>query len=292
MPTLPRNPALLAALAAVTVLTLSACGGGGGGDEAPPAASQPPATALGCAANSVVALPGGGELMNNAWNVAAAGGFAWSQCLQQRRLASGATENGWAWRWPDNGTQVYSYPSISIGAKPWLPGPGNDARFPRRIADTPRLLLSAEVESTFSGNANFSASMWFTRTASAPAVPVEADISAELMIWSDYTPALVSNAAAVTERGQVTLEGRLWRVFAASSWGDASGASSHRWAFIIYVPVERSQTLNVDARRFIDDAVARGLLDPTHAVANVELGNEISSGSGTTWVRSFRVTVP
>lgn len=283
----PRRAALLAALA---VLNLAGCGGGGG-EEPPPASLQPP-TSLGCAANSVFRLPGSGELQNNAWNVAAAGGFAWSQCLQQRRLASGATENGWSWRWPDNGNQVYSYPSISIGAKPWLPGPGNDPRFPRRIADTPRLLLGYEVESTFTGNANLSLSMWFTRTASAPAVPVEADISAELMIWSDYTPALVSNTSAVTERGQVTLEGRVWRVFAAESWGDASGASSQRWAFIVYVPLVRSQALNVDARRFIDDAIARGLLNPAHAVANVELGNEISSGSGTTWVRSFSVTVP
>lgn len=288
----PRPPAARLALALLAA-ALGACGGGGGAAEATPAPAPVQTIAtLGCAANSSVLLPGGGELLNNAWNVGAVGSFAWSQCLQEKRLGTVVQERGWTWRWPDNGTQVYSYPSIAIGAKPWAPGPGNDSRFPRRIADTPRLLLSYEVETTASGNVNLAASIWFTRTASAPAVPVVADISTEIMVWSDYTPALISTTGPVTERGQITVDGRAWRVFAAENWGDASGGTAHRWTFIVYAAVVPTRTLAVDARRFIDDAIARGLLNPSHAVANVELGNEISSGSGTTWVRSFSVTVP
>ena len=280
----------------VGLLGLGACGGGGGNADPAPPTPAPPAVqtvvSVGCAANSTLALPGGGELLNNAWNVGAVGSFAWSQCLQEKRLGSVVQERGWTWRWPDNGTQVYSYPSIVIGAKPWAPGPGNDARFPRRIADTPRLLVNYDVETTATGNVNLATSMWFTRTASAPAVPVVADISTEIMVWSDYTPALVSNTGAVTERGQLTVDGRVFRVFAAEDWGDASGGSAHRWTFVVYAAVVPTRTLAFDARRFIDDAIGRGLLNPAHAVANVELGNEISSGSGTTWVKSFTVTVP
>ena len=283
-------------VAVLAAFALTACGGGGG--ESPATAPTPVASTntLGCAANTSVRLSSGGNfsgnLLNNAWNAGAAGSFPWSQCLQEKRLGSTLAEVGWTWRWPDNGNQVYSYPSIVVGAKPWDGGPGNDARFPRRIADTPRLLVSYDVDTTATGNVNLATSMWFTRTVAAPATAAESEISTEIMVWSDYAPALISTTGPVTERGEITVDGRAFRVFAAESWGDISGGSTHRWKFVVYVARQTTRTLSFDARRFIDDAIARGLLDPTHAVANVELGNEISSGAGTTWVRAFSITTP
>ncbi len=300
---LPRRYSLTLVVSALVAALATLAGCGGGGTAAAPAApAVPTTTSLGCGANLAVRLNASGNsgnagaftgsLINNAWNVGAVGSFPWSQCLQEKRLGSTLAEVGWTWRWPDNGTQVYSYPSVVIGAKPWDGGPGNDARFPRRIADTPRLLVAYDVDTTASGNVNLATSMWFTRTTATPAVPAVADISTEIMIWSDYTPDLVSNTGTVTERGEITVDGRVWRVFAAEDWGDASGGTPHRWTFIVYVARSPSRTVAFDARRFIDDAIARRLLDPSHAVANVELGNEISSGSGTTWVRRFSVTTP
>lgn len=291
-------PGLRPAMALATC-TLLACGGGGGQGSSPAPAPPPVAPApvtvniLGCDANARVRLAAGsGELLNNAWNAASVGSFPWSQCIVEQRQGSDV-QYGWTWRWPDTGDQVYTYPSIVVGAKPWFGGPGNDTRFPRRIADTPRLLLSYEVESSFTGNANLAASIWFTRTTATPTPAVESEISAEIMVWSDYTPALVSASATLTERGRLLgVAGRDWRVFAADSWGDASGASSHRWRFIVYVAEQTTRSLDADLRLFIDDAVARGLVDPAHAIANVELGNEISSGSGNSWVRRFSLSTP
>lgn len=273
------------------LLGLTGCGGGGSDT---PAASPPVQVinTLDCNANTAVRLASGGELLNNAWNVQAVGSFPWSQCLQEKRLGMAVQEVGWNWRWPDNGTQVYSYPSVVIGAKPWAPGPGNDLRFPRRISDTPRLLVSYDVDTSASGNVNLATSIWFTRTTAAPAVPVESNISTEIMVWSDYTPDLIATDGLVTERGEITVDGRAYRVFAAENWGDISGGTGHRWTFVVYVARVPTRVLAFDARRFIDDAIARGFLNPAHAVANVELGNEISSGSGNTWVRSFTVTTP
>lgn len=282
---------------------LLACGGGGGSDAGSPSAAPVPAPApapapvtvsiLGCEADARVRLAAGsGELLNNAWNAAAVGSFPWSQCVVEQRQGSNV-QVGWTWRWPDTGDQVYSYPSIVVGAKPWFGGPGNDPRFPRRIADTPRLLLGYEVESSFTGNANLAASIWFTRTTATPSPAVESEISAEIMVWSDYTPVLVTASPALTERGRTQgVAGRNWRVFAAESWGDASGVSQHRWRFIVYVAEQTTRSLDLDLRQFIDDAISRGLIDPTHAIANVELGNEISSGSGNSWVRRFSLTTP
>ncbi len=279
-----------ATLILITPLLLNACGGGGAADGG--TTTTPPVetiTSLGCNANQLVRLASGANLFNNTWNSAAAGRYDWAQCLQQRSLGT-VVDVGWNWRWPETGDQVYAYPSIVVGAKPWDGGPGNDARFPRRIADTPRLQISYEVQTSASGNQNLATSLWFTRTTATPAVPVESDITAEIMIWSDYTPAMVDEAGGPSFRGQITVDGRVYRVYAATDWGDASGGSAQRWTFIVYVAAVPVRSLSVDARRFIDDAIARGLLDPSHAVADVELGNEISSGSGSTWVRGFSVT--
>ena len=37
------------------------------------------------------------------------------------------------------------------------------------------------------------------------------------------------------------------------------------------------------------DAVSRGLVNSNNYIANVELGNEIMSGSGVTWINKFSV---
>jgi hypothetical protein len=289
----PALPWILRFAVAAPLAALGGCGGGGTAETSP---APPPAatvSVLGCDANARVALgAGNGEALNNAWNVAAVGNFAWSQCLLEQRQGN-SVNVGWTWRWPADGDQVYSYPSIVIGAKPWFGGPGNDARFPRRIADTPRLLLDYAVETSSTGNVNLATSMWFTRTTATPIPAADEEISTEIMVWSDYTPALVSSTGPLTERGRIdNLAGRSWRVFAADDWGDASGGTDHRWRFVVYVAEPTTRTLNMDLRPFIDDAIARRLLDPSHALANIELGNEISSGSGNTWVRRFSVTTP
>jgi hypothetical protein len=278
---------------------LGACGGGGAGSGATAAAAggSPAADTvrtLGCTPDLSLALAAprpAGRLVNNTWNRAAAGSAPWSQCLVERGSGS-AVQVGWAWNWPANGTQVFAYPEIVIGAKPWDAGPGNDARFPRSIASTPQLRVSYDTEVTASGSYNTAASIWMIRTPQVASVPVLADITAEIMVWTDYTPDMVSDSGPVTPRGEVTLDGQAWRVFAAEDWGDGSGGTAQRWRFIVYVAKVRSAQASFDARKMIDDAVARGLVDASHHIANVELGNEIAAGAGQTWVRSFAVTLP
>lgn len=277
---------------------LAGCGGGSGTDAGAGtgtgAGSEPAAgavTTLSCApdASATTAL---GRLHNNTWNRQAVGSQAWQQCLQQRGSGA-ALEVGWTWQWPANAGTVLAYPSLVLGAKPWEPGPGNDARFPRRIDSLNRLLLSHELSTSATGQYNLAWSLWLTRSASVANPPDVTAITGEVMVWAgagsgDWTGGRLPDA-------QINIDGVAWQVYMAPSQGDASGGSNHRWVYVAYVAPSAGSaaggSFSVDARKLLADAQARGWVSAQHHVASVELGNEIAGGSGSTWVRRFAVTM-
>ena len=218
---------LIAGLAGALLAGLSGCGGSGGDD--PPTAP----VALECRADASVNTPLG-RLHNNTWNSQAAGTQAWRQCVVQRTVA-GVAQYGWQWQWPAGSPDVLAYPSLVVGAKPWEPGPGNDARFPRPIASTRQLLLDFDLETQASGSHNLAASLWLIRTATVASPPDVTAVSGELMVWTqasgaDWTVGQVPLA-------QVTIGGASWLLWSRPNWGDASGSTSHRWPLVVYTAV-------------------------------------------------------
>jgi hypothetical protein len=278
-----RSP-LPPALSLFPFLFLAACGGGGSsaGEPAPPVTQT-----LGCTAWFSANTPVG-RLSNNVWNKQAAGSFPARQCLEQR-AADGALQCGWSWTWPTPGTAIYAYPGIIVGAKPWEPGPGSDRRFPRQVSATNRLLVSYDVDTVTTGDHNLAASIWLIRTPTVANPPGTAAIATEMMFWTWSTPA--SFVPGGTQRDEVTVDGITWEVWAAEDWGDNSGANGNRWTYIAYRAKTPTRSITFDARKLMADAAGRGLLDTSHYIANVELGNEILSGTGTTFLRSFSMTV-
>ena len=301
---------------AALLLGLSGCGGGDGADTR--AAVEPgsgrvdpggAATArggdaqgvsLGCAADLRVALPGGGTLVNNTWNKAAAGRFDWQQCLWQR-AATGPSgtgtkvEHGWSWRWPNPGRAVYAYPEVVVGVSPWgSPGAGSDRRFPLRIDTVRKLHVAFDTDVKASGNYNLSLSVWLIRRPVVADPPVLSDILAELMIWADYTPDMVADPGTTTHRGEFSdSAGTAWDVWAAERWGDASGSTAHTWTHVSFLikPTQRRPRLAIDLMEFVRRAQALGLLNGATSIADIELGTELVSGSGRLWLRSFEVGI-
>lgn len=271
--------------------TLAACGGGGGGSAAT-STTGTPATPVDSTPQNLTCVDAAtvdtalGRLVNNTWNRQAAAGASYTQCLRMRNTADGV-QYGWSWQWPQTATSVYAYPELLVGWNPWLGGTTNRTGLPIRIGAVQAFTLSYALDTQSTGRVNLASDIWITRSGATPVAGNETDISTELMVWT-VSAGLQPGG---TKLAVVTIDGQDFEVWYAADWGDASGSSGQRWRYIAYRATAELSTASVNLQKILADASARGLVDPTHYVASLELGNEVIGGSGSTWVRQFALDV-
>lgn len=221
---------------------------------------------------------------NNEWGYDKAHG-AFEQCLLERTVLGGK-QRGWSWNWPGVDTSVFAYPEIIYGWKPWTGGTSSDARFPLKLSQMQQLSIRYDVETEASGSYNLAPEVWLIRGRSPGGQANPGLISAEVMFWVEAAGA-ARPAGTVVDRPQVNgVQYELWLMDNAGADGTRSG-----WRLLsLKLPtVQRSGTIPVaDLLRYL---AAKGYVDPSHYVAGVEFGNEISGGRGTTWVKTFAVDV-
>jgi hypothetical protein len=227
-----------------------------------------------------------GRIVNNVWNKQAAGSFASEQCIWQRGVGADI-QYGWSWKWPDNGTTIYAYPQTLWGWKPWDGGASTHPSLPIRVSALQRMVYSHDLQTSASGRYNYAFELWITRTGQVRSTPNPGDISAELMIWTDW----VNLQPAGSRIATVTIDGLNWEVWWAPEHVDTSGANANRWAYIAYRLAQPRAQVSFDVKRILNDAVARRLVSADHFVSSAESGNEIMAGSGQTWIRSMSLTV-
>jgi hypothetical protein len=107
------------------------------------------------------------------------------------------------------------------------------------------------------------------------------------MIWSETVPSIRTPSG--TKRADVTIDGVAWEVWVAENWG--AGISNNRWTYVAYRAKTSTPTITYDAKKLLGDAIGRGYVNGAHYISDIELGNEIMAGSGTTWIKSFSVTI-
>ena len=220
---------------------------------------------------------------NNQWGSGKSQG-RFEQCLLKRTV-NGKQERGWTWNFPGTDSTVFSYPEIIFGWKPWTGGKTTDEHLPARVSQLKKLTLIYEVESEITGSYNLAPEVWITKRSvkDGPAAP--SAITAEVMFWMDYGGVAQPGGSIVGNPvvGGETYE--LWKQEVANG----SGASSASWRLISF---KRSTPLlkgTLDIPAFLKVLVDQGLIDPNHYVATVEFGNEVTGGTGTTWVKHFEV---
>jgi len=274
-------------VAALLNLGSSACGGSSTPAK-PDEAAVPAESILSCAAWHREALPGADAvLINNVWNEQWAAGQPYEQCLKQRPNA-GTVEYGWSWDWPAYRPYAsYAAPEVLVGWKAWDGGASTTPSFPRRVDALRTLTLDFAAEIQADDTYNLNASLWVTTSATATAEPNPADIRNEVMVWFS-NPSL--HTAGDEPDGSVTLDGITFDVAHTLNHPDGSGGSTQTWTMVSYISREPHFDVRFDLGLVLQDAVAKGLVDPTHAVGGVELVTEVFGGKGELWLERFEVT--
>lgn len=223
--------------------------------------SGPASAQSGACADNYVARHGAYEYTNNIWNRSNSTG---TQCV---------TENGWTWDWP-LGSGVRSYPSVVYGFKPWF-GYTTTGDLPVRASSLTSLTATFEVTTTQTGANNTAFSMWFT-SATPPAPSV---VTTELMIWVDRNGALYPAGRLI---GAVEIDGRTYDLY-NGGMGD--------WQYVAFLAREQQLSGVLNLQAFISAAVGYGLLDPNEFLADIEFGNEIVFGTGTTTINTLSYSI-
>lgn len=219
------------------------------------------------------------RLFNNVWNKGATTGH-----YRQKIFVSddnGKAVFGWVWKWRDS-SAVATCPEIQVGQSPWASEAAPDAGFPFQ-AGTKKLIANYDIALEATGSYNLAFEFW--AVSALPASPNT--ITHEVMIWIGGERL----AAAGNLVGKTTIDGNEFSIFLRKNHGDASGVNQNTWTIISLLAEKTILHGPLDIGQIIDFLLKKGYLSARLFIANLELGDEVMRGSGTTVIRNFAVTV-
>jgi len=193
-----------------------------------------------------------------------------TQCLSVNETAFAVTEANFSL--PSAGPPA-SYPSIYKGCH-W--GNCTDrSGLPARVSSLPAVPSHWAVTPSPSGAYDIAYDLWFNQTPTTSGQPN----GTELMIWLDHAGGVQPAGSRIAS---VSIAGATWDVWK----GPMSG-----WTYIAYVRETPADSVDLDLRDFVQDALARGTLDPAWFLIDVEAGFEIWQGGSGLATRSFSAVV-
>jgi hypothetical protein len=219
------------------------------------------------------------RLFNNVWNKGATTGH-----YRQKIFVNddgGKPIFGWAWKWRDS-SGVATYPEIQVGQSPWNGEAAPDSGFPFR-AGSKKLVVGYDIALEATGSYNLAFEFW-----AVSALPAGKDtITHEVMIWI----AGERLGAAGNLVGKTTIGGNEFSILMSKNHGDASGVNQNTWTIVSLLAEKPILHGPLDIGQIIDFLLKNGTLEARLFIANLELGDEVMRGSGTTVIRNYAVTV-
>ena len=226
--------------------------------------------------------------INNTWNEQWADGATHTQCLLSRESSAGK-QLGFRWEWPEyKPYSSYAAPELLVGWKPWDGGSSTWTELPRRISELESLVVDFDVDLVADDTHNLNLTMWISATDEATQEKNISDIRNEVMVWFSNPAGL---GGGIEYDGAVTLDGLDFEVWHLENQPDASAGTTHTWTMVIYILDGTRHREQFDLRHVLDDTIAKGLVDPEHAVDGVELVTEIFGGRGEIWYNRFDVAL-
>jgi len=219
------------------------------------------------------------RLFSNPWNRGATSGRYRQKIFVKED--NGKPVFGWVWRWRDS-TGVATYPEIQAGFSPWNGEAAPESGFPF-LAGTKKLVVDYDIAMQASGSYNLAFEFWVV----SALPPRKETITHEVMIWIGGE----ALGAAGSEVAKTTIGGVEFSVILKKNHGDSSGEHQNTWTIISLLADRPLLHGPLDVGAIIDYLLANRYLDRKLYIANLELGNEVKRGSGTTVIRNYAVTI-
>ena len=206
------------------------------------------------------------------------------QCLL-RRVAGSEVQYGWRWQWPRGSGEVKAYPEAIYGHKPWL-STSTTGALPRQLSEIEELSVTYDIELRAQGRYNLAFDIWVTNSDR----PTPTAITHEIMIW-------VGERA---DAGEPYPGKRVKRVMIGGAAYDLYVKSHAEWLTehgapnVVYIAFNaRTARLSggINIKQFLDYLTENGHLPADGYVASVELGNEVTHGSGELWLKTYEISI-
>ena len=228
---------------------------------------------------AVTAASGSYEVENNVWGKGAL--TDWSQCVGATNSTRRGLAARWTWDWKSQDNQVKAFPEVVFGHKPGT-ARSTTPLLPRKLGEMRRVVMDYDISTQRNGTGNLSVDIWLTDTPTPTTFAVP-PITHEVMIWLETFGPMYAGGEQIDT---VSIHGIPYRVYVGEKFGLG-------WRYIAFKPenTPMQPVAQIDLMPYLLYLQTKGLLTPESHVANINLGNEIISGAGTTQVNHLAIDV-
>ena len=228
---------------------------------------------------AVTAASGSYEVENNVWGKGAL--TDWSQCVGATNSTRRGLAARWTWDWKSQDNQVKAFPEVVFGHKPGT-ARSTTPLLPRKLGEMRRVVMDYDISTQRSGTGNLSVDIWLTDTPNPTTFAVP-PITHEVMIWLETFGPMYAGGEQIDT---VSIHGIPYRVYVGEKFGLG-------WRYIAFKPenTPMQPVAQIDLMPYLLYLQTKGLVTPESHVANINLGNEIISGAGTTQVNHLAIDV-
>lgn len=228
---------------------------------------------------AVTAASGSYEVENNVWGKGAL--TDWSQCVGATNSTRRGLAARWTWDWKSQDNQVKAFPEVVFGHKPGT-ARSTTPLLPRKLGEMRRVIMDYDISTQRSGTGNLSVDIWLTDTPTPTTFAVP-PITHEVMIWLETFGPMYAGGEQIDT---VSIHGMPYRVYVGEKFGLG-------WRYIAFKPenTPMQPVAQLDLMPYLLYLQTKGLVTPESHVANINLGNEIISGAGTTQVNHLDIDV-
>lgn len=228
---------------------------------------------------AVTAASGSYEVENNVWGKGAL--TDWSQCVGATNSTRRGLAARWTWDWKSQDNQVKAFPEVVFGHKPGT-ARSTTPLLPRKLGEMRRVVMDYDISTQRSGTGNLSVDIWLTDTPTPTTFAVP-PITHEVMIWLETFGPMYAGGEQIDT---VSIHGIPYRVYVGEKFGLG-------WRYIAFKPenTPMQPVAQLDLMPYLLYLQTKGLVTPESHVANINLGNEIISGAGTTQVNHLDIDV-